>query len=397
MAKDLSAEIVREDARSGVINVVELPPPNAAPPAGKAKRRLPPRAWLVLGAAVALGAGGTTWLRMAPASVATDNAYLKTDRTMVAPRVRGFVQTVLVKDNEQVRAGQPLVRLDPEEYDARLASAQSDLAAAEAAVAAARAALGRVGAEEALAASGVRESETTIEAGQAEADRAQVDARRYAALSQSGAVPRAEAERVQTQAVAAAAELARRKAAAVVSQRQVAVAAGHRAELIAGLSEALAARDRAAAALSLARQDEGHTVIRAPVEGVVGDRQVNPGDYVQPGSRLLSLTPLDRLYLVANFKETQTARMLVGQRATVRIDALPGVELKARIDSFAPGSGSDFALLPFEPGTGNFTKIVQRVPVKLVFDPGQPALARLRPGLSAKVKVTLTSSQNGLS
>ena len=376
------------------VNVVELPAP---PVVGKAKRRLPPRAWLVLGAALVLAAAGTGWLRMAPGAVATDNAYVKADRTMVAPRVRGFVAAVLVKDNEQVRAGQPLIRLDPEEYAARLASAESDLAMSQAAVAAAQAALGRVGAEEALATYGVRESQTTIRAGEAEADRAQADAKRYATLVQSGAVPRMEAERVQSQAVAATAELDRRKAAAAVSQGQVTVAARRRSELVAALSQALAARDRAAAALTLARQDEGHSVIRAPVEGVVGDRQVNPGDYVQPGSRLLSLTPLDRLYVVANFKETQTARMLVGQPAVVRLDALPGVDLRARIDSFAPGSGSEFALLPFEPGTGNFTKIVQRVPVRLVFEPGQPALAKLRPGLSAKVKVSLASAKNGLS
>jgi membrane fusion protein, multidrug efflux system len=110
---------------------------------------------------------------------------------------------------------------------------------------------------------------------------------------------------------------------------------------------------------------------------------------VQPGTRLLSLMPLDQLYVTANFKETQTARMIAGQRAEVRIDALPGVALKARVDSFAPGSGSEFALLPFEPGAGNFTKIVQRVPVRLTFEPGQPELKRLRPGLSAKVKVML--------
>ena len=137
------------------------------------------------------------------------------------------------------------------------------------------------------------------------------------------------------------------------------------------------------------RQDQTHAEIRSPVAGVVGDRQANVGDYVQPGSRLLVVNPLDRLYITANFKETQTARMLRGQAAKVKVDALPGVTLKAHVESFAPGSGSEFALLPFEPGTGNFTKIVQRVPVKLRFDPGQPDVAKLRPGLSAKVTVAL--------
>ena len=139
----------------------------------------------------------------------------------------------------------------------------------------------------------------------------------------------------------------------------------------------------------MARQDRTHAEIRAPIDGVVGDRQANVGDYVQPGSRLLVVNPLNRLYLTANFKETQTARMLSGQAARVKIDALPGVTLKAHVESFAPGSASEFALLPFEPGVGNFTKIVQRVPVKLRFDPGQPDVSRLRPGLSAKVTVAL--------
>jgi len=122
---------------------------------------------------------------------------------------------------------------------------------------------------------------------------------------------------------------------------------------------------------------------------VVGDRQIEPGDYVQPGTRLLSVVPVDALYVIANFKETQTARMVVGQSASVEVDALPGHALTGHVESFAPGSGSQFSLLPFEPGTGNFTKIVQRVPVRIRFDAGQVALERLRPGLSSTVTVQL--------
>jgi membrane fusion protein (multidrug efflux system) len=132
-------------------------------------------------------------------------------------------------------------------------------------------------------------------------------------------------------------------------------------------------------------------VIRAPIDGVVGDRQVEPGDYVQPGTRLLTLVPIRSLYVTANFKETQVSRMLVGQAATIKVDALPGRKLKGEVESFAPGSGSQFSLLPFEPGTGNFTKIVQRIPVRISLDPGQPGLDRLRPGLSSTVTVRLAS------
>ena len=130
-------------------------------------------------------------------------------------------------------------------------------------------------------------------------------------------------------------------------------------------------------------------MIRAPIDGVVGDRQVEPGDYVQPGTRLLTIVPMNALYVTANFKETQVSRMTIGQRAVIKVDALPGEALKGEVESFAPGSGSQFSLLPFEPGTGNFTKIVQRVPVRIRLDPGQAGLERLRPGLSTTVKVRL--------
>jgi membrane fusion protein (multidrug efflux system) len=165
-----------------------------------------------------------------------------------------------------------------------------------------------------------------------------------------------------------------------------------RLALQAGLAQAEAGVATAEAALELARQDQANTLIRAPIDGVVGDRQVEPGDYVQPGSRLLTVVPLDALYVIATFKETQTARMVVGQDARVEVDALPGQALHGHVESFAPGSGSQFSLLPFEPGTGNFTKIVQRVPVRIRFDPGQAALARLRPGLSSTVTVKLGAS-----
>ncbi|MET0273376.1 MAG: HlyD family secretion protein [Phenylobacterium sp.] len=355
----------------------------------KARRRLPPRGWLVLGAALVIGTAGVVYLRSAKATASTDNAYVKADATVVAPRVRGHVAQLLVGDNEPVRAGQLLVRLDPEEYAARVAAAQGDLAIAEAQVASAEASLAKLGSEEALAAASVREAETGIRATDAQAVRAQADWKRYEALVKTGYAPRRDAERVQADAIAASAAADRTRAELAVSRGQADVTLHRRGELMAAIAQARAARDKAAADLALARQDQAHVEIRAPIDGVVGDRHANVGDYVQPGSRLLTLAPMNQVYLVANFKETQTGRMLKGQSATVKVDALPGVTLKAHVDSFSPGTGSEFALLPFEPGTGNFTKIVQRVPVRLRFDPGQPAVAKLRPGLSAKVKVTL--------
>ena len=147
-----------------------------------------------------------------------------------------------------------------------------------------------------------------------------------------------------------------------------------------------AAREKAKAALSLARQNLDHTVIVAPVAGIVGDRQAQVGEYVQPGTRLMTIVPMDTIYVVANFKETQTARMLVGQHAHLKVDAIPGKTIEGVVESFAPASGSEFSLLPFEPATGNFTRIVQRVPVRIrLLD--STDIERLRPGLSANVTV----------
>ena len=174
-----------------------------------------------------------------------------------------------------------------------------------------------------------------------------------------------------------------------MSRDQASVTKVKRLTLQASLAQARAMVASATAALDLARQDQTNTLIRSPIDGVVGDRQVEPGDYVQPGTRLLSVVPLDALYVIANFKETQTARMVVGQTASVDVDALPGHTLTGHVESFAPGSGSQFSLLPFEPGTGNFTKIVQRVPVRIRFDRDQAGLDRLRPGLSSTVTVRL--------
>jgi membrane fusion protein (multidrug efflux system) len=355
------------------------------------KPRLPPRGVLVFGAALAIGAGGVFYLNASHASATTDNAYLKADDTIVAPRVKGHVAQVLVADNQTVQAGQVLVRLDPDEYAARVAGARGDLALAEASVAQAQAALNRLTSETQLAAANVREAQTGIRASDAQAARAQADWARYDSLLKTGWVPRRDADRVQADAIAASAAAERSRATLAVSRSQAEVTLQRRGELEAGVAQAVAQRDKARAALDLTLQDRDHSEIRAPITGVVGDRQANVGDYVQPGTRLMTLVPVKDLYITANFKETQTGRMLRGQAAKVKVDALPGVTLQAHVESFAPGSGSEFALLPFEPGTGNFTKIVQRVPVRLRFDPGQADVARLRPGLSAKVTVALAS------
>lgn len=360
-----------------------------APTAKAKKAPFSRKTVLAVGGAIAVAAGGAALIAMPKGSVSTDAAYLQADSSSVAPRVRGLVSQVLVAHNQTVKRGEPLVRIDPEEFDARVASAQADIANAEAVAASARAALISLDAEQRLAGSNIRAAQTAIAAADAENIRAQADRKRYEDLADSGAVARRDVERFRAAAVGAQSAADRSRAQLSVSQDQAAVTAAKRATLSANLAQAEAAVARAQAVLILARQDQAHTVIVSPIDGVVGDRQAEPGDYVQPGTRLMTIVPTRALYVVANFKETQVDRMLPGQEATIKVDALGGKTLKGHVDSFAPGSGSQFSLLPFEPGTGNFTKIVQRVPVRIRIDPGQAQVARLRPGLSTTVKVKL--------
>jgi len=359
---------------------------DVAPGSGSEPRKPNRRILIVSALALAAAAGGTLWITARPSIESTDDAYVAADATTVAPKVRGLVGAVLVRDNQAVHAGDPLVRIDPEEFDAKVAGARADLADAQADVDAARAALTSLGAEERLASANVVAARTAIRSSNAEASRADADRTRYEALVASGAVARRDADTYRTAAIGAEQAAARARASLAVSERTADVTSARRPTLQAALEKAEARRLRAAAALDLAQQDQRHSLIRAPIDGVVGNRQVRVGDYVQPGTRLLTLVPMKALYVTANFKETQTRDMRVGQRATIRVDAL-GHSLNGRVDSFAPGSGSTFSMLPFEPGTGNFTKIVQRVPVRIRFDPGQAPDAAIRPGLSVTAKV----------
>lgn len=310
------------------------------------------RTLIVAGLAVVAAVGGFLWINAGRDTVSTDDAYVRADKTVISPKVRGAIAAVLVTDNQPVVAGAPLVRIDPQEYDLRLNGAQGDLMAAQAAVAAANAGLARLDAEEKLS-------------------KQQVDA-------------------AKTLAGAAGASDPALRQAFETARGQALIGVHSRAEIQAALAQAKAAEYRARTGLDAARQEKANTTVVAPVDGVVGDLQAAVGALVQPGVTLMTVVRPATLYVTANFKETQTGRMIAGQAAEVRIDALPGHVFKGKLASLAPGTGSEFALLPFEPGAGNFTKIVQRVPVRIALDPGQPGLERLRSGLSAVVKVRLT-------
>ena len=353
---------------------------------------LPSRRTLVVGAiALASALVGSLYILSPPSTETTDAAYISADAATVAPKVHGLVAQVLVQDNQAVKAGEPLVRINPEEFDARVATATAELADAVAGVASSRAALLSVDAEEQLADSNVRASESSIRASKAQARRAAADRQRYEDLVAGGVVAASALDAYRAAAVTGDEDVTRSIALSEVSRHSAQVTRAKRATLEAALQKAEANVERARATLDLSQQDQRHAVIVAPIDGVVGNRQVQQGDYVQPGTRLLMLVPLHELYVTANFKETQTARMRPGQRASIEVDAFPVRVFSGTVDSLAPGSGSRFSLLPFEPGTGNFTKIVQRVPVRIRFEPKQVDLERLRPGLSVTVRIAVES------
>ncbi|MHB8530900.1 MAG: HlyD family secretion protein, partial [Caulobacteraceae bacterium] len=265
------------------------------------------------------------------------------------PKVRGMIEQVMVSADQTVRAGEPMARIDPAEYEARLAGAKGDLLAARAAEEAALAGLARLDAEEAFA-------------------RAQLGGAEKAAGANGASDP----------ALRSAFETAR---------AQAVVAARSRGEIAASLAQARASAFRARTALDFAGRDLANTTVRAPADGVVGDLTAEVGAFVQPGMRLMVLVSARNPWVLANFKETQIGAIRTGQRARVRVDAIPGRTFTGVVAGLAPGSGSEFALIPFEPGAGNFTKIIQRVAVRIALDPGQAGLDRLRPGLSAVVTV----------
>ena len=360
-----------------------------APALGKRRFAVPRNALVMGGIALLVAIVGIVWLTAPHTSESTDNAYLRADSSAVAPKVGGLVAEVLVKDNQVVKAGDPLIRIDTRDYDSRVQAAEAAVADAQAGVASARAALVALDADEKLASAQVRAAGTSIASADAEAARARADRARYDALVGQGFATRRDAERIKATAIGAASAADRSRAELGVSAEAAAVTRAKRPVLQAQVAAAEAAALKARAALDLARQDRGHAIIVAPIDGVVGNRQVQVGDFVQPGSRLLMLVPVRSLYVIANFKETQTKGMRVGQKAQIDVDALGGETLTGTVESFAPGSGSEFTLLPFEPGSGNFTKIVQRVGVRIRLDPGQPALASLRPGLSVTARISL--------
>jgi len=324
---------------------------------------------LCLGSVAAVAGG---WIYARSNQTFTDNAYVRGEMTALAPKVAGYVTAVEVQDNQTVRAGDVLFRIDDRDYRARLAQADANVDAAEARLA-------NVDAETQLQHALIRQAEAQRLANLAEMNLARKASDRRRELIRTNAVSQAQVDEsdaalAKTEAGVAAAsatvEAQRQRIAVLVSQREAATAA---------VAQAEAARD-------LARIDLDHTVVHAPIDGVIGNRQVRVGRLVAPGTSLLDIVPVRDVWVVANFKESQIEHIRPGQRARIKVDGYPNQTIEGVVDSFAPGSGSAFTLIPTDNATGNFIRVVQRVPVKIRFA-RNPLSGRLVPGLSARVEI----------
>jgi membrane fusion protein (multidrug efflux system) len=404
--------------------------------------RRPVRAWLMptiillMAAAIVILITGN-WNRWTSGRAAqkTDDAYLRADLTPLSTKVAGLVETVAVSDYQKVRAGEVLVQLRDDDFraqvqqaeaamlsardsiiqnqrqrelqDSRIAQAEEGIRSAEAQIAAAQAGIDAAKATIGTAQSG-------IDAAKADAERTQLERRRQEALVATASATRQKLEQVVADEERYRAQLSSREddlksAMAQLASRRADMAKAH-ASLESAKAELEAQKRQRAvlesqdlllhselkgkeAALSLAHINLGYTRITAPADGIVGERDVLPGQLVSPGTQVISLIQSD-LWVQANYKETQLRHMRSGDPAEIRVDAFPGVVLKGRVNEVAPASGSQFALLPPDNATGNFTKIVQRVPVKIVLDPDQSTAAQLRPGLSVIATVRTSDRDN---
>ncbi|NQD91464.1 HlyD family secretion protein [Pseudomonas sp. CrR25] len=302
----------------------------------------------------------------------TDNAYVRGDVTSLAAKVAGYVTAVEVKDNQAVRAGDVLFRIDERDYRARFAQAEANANAAQARLA-------NVDAETELQRALIRQAEAQRRSAVAEMNLASKTHDRSRTLIRSHAVSQALVDESGAARARAEATLSAASATVEAEQQRVAVLVAQREAAVAALAQAQAARD-------LAQIDLDSTVVRAPVDGVVGNRQVRIGRFVTPGVALLDIVPVDDVWVVANFKETQLEHIHPGQSVRITIDGYPHGALEGVVDSFAPGSGSAFSLLPSDNATGNFVRVVQRVPVKIRLA-HNPLPGRIVPGLSARVEV----------
>ena len=329
------------------------------------------------GAALVVGIGaawfGYQWWTVGRFIESTDDAYVGGDVTVIAPQVAGFIANVAVTDNQAVRAGDLLVRLDDRDYRAALAKAV-------AAVAGQQATLANLEANRRLQDAVIGEAEAELTATAAEIVRSKSDVDRYRSLAQSQAASVQRWQQADADYQKALAADAHARAALTAAQRQLDVIDTQKQQVMAALAGASADRDTAQLNL-------GYTELRAPVDGIVGNRSARNGAYASVGAQLISLVPAHGLWVDANFKEGQLAHMRPGMPVRIDADVLPGEVFHGHVASLAPATGAVFSVLPAENATGNFTKIVQRVPVRVLLDGDAGTLGLFRPGLSVTARV----------
>jgi membrane fusion protein (multidrug efflux system) len=330
------------------------------------------RRLLMAGAAVAVLAGavwyGWDYWTVGQYLVSTDDAYVKADNTTVAPKVSGYLHEVLVGDNERVKAGQILARIDDRDFKVALDQAKADVAAARAAIASRQA---QFDVQQTV----IDAARATIDVDKATVTFAGQENKRYTDLAATGFGSVQNAQQAQSRNAGAQAAIQRDTANLAAALKQVDLL---KAEIV----QANAALARAEAIQGQAELNLGYTSIVAPIDGVVGNRTLRLGQFVQAGTQLMSLVPVTGAYVVANYKETQLTDVREGQAVDIAVDMFPGLLVHGHVDSIAPASGQEFALLPPDNATGNFTKVVQRIPVKIALNRDNSSPIELRPGMS---------------
>ncbi|HEY0852499.1 MAG TPA: HlyD family secretion protein [Bradyrhizobium sp.] len=352
---------------------LRTPVPDSASPAAfpqaQPSRKDRIRRTLIAGTAAALLATaswyGWDYWTVGRFLVSTDDAYVKADNTTIAPKVSGYLNQVLAGDNEHVKAGQMLARIDDRDFKVALDQAKADVAAADASVASKHA---QLDVQQAV----IDAAKATLDVDQAARVFTAQENKRYTDLAATGYGSVQNAQNAQARDNTAVAAIERDKANLASAQKQVEL-------LKAELAQAVATDARAKALQRQAELNLSYTTITAPIDGVVGNRTLRVGQFVQAGTQLMSLVPSNGAYVIANFKETQLGQVRAGQVVDIEVDMFPGKAVHGHVDSLAPASGQEFALLPPDNATGNFTKVVQRIPVKIVLD---SADADLRPGMS---------------
>lgn len=334
---------------------------------------------------LAAGIYGIRWWETGRFLVATDNAYVRADVVTITPRVAGIVTEVVVGDNQQVKAGDILAKIDDRDYRATVERSEGAVASAQAAIKVDQANIANIEAQKTQQQSVIADKAAAVVASEEERRLADVEYQRQLNMSHQQATSAQSLQSAESNARKAAATLEGAKAALDAARSYVAVLAAQAQAASAEVEKAQGDLSQAKAALTSAQLDLERTAIRSPVDGLVGQRVGRGGQYAEVGTPILAVVPKS-VYVVANYKETQTGAIKIGQPVDIVVDAFGGRVLKGHVDSFAPASGAQFALLPPDNATGNFTKIVQRMPVRISIDEPEAALS-LRPGMSVEATV----------